>query len=129
MLQYFAYCNRLLCNKLNGLLYNKQRNTTLESYAITMQFFASCPKQCNIRRVTIDQAKIKQKPIQKVGMVQLDIYFQVTPERIFNREYLIYDGLGMFGSIGGSLGLFVGFSIYDTLCLVVDFVQKKFNLF
>ena len=101
----------------------------LESSQTSLQLFASCPKQCKIRRSVIDRAKIKQKPLHQMGKVQLDIYFQVTPDRIFNREYLIYDGLGMFGSIGGSLGLFIGFSIYDTLCFIVDFVQKKFNLF
>ncbi len=59
--------------------------------------------------------------------MQLSIYFSVTPEQTFYREYLVYDGIGMFGSIEGSLGLFVGFSIFDTLCMFVDFALKKFE--
>ena len=62
-----------------------------------------------------------------IGNVQLSIYFSVTPEQIFYKEYLVYDAIGMFGSIGGSLGLCIGFSIFDTLCMFVDFVWKKFK--
>ena len=57
----------------------------------------------------------------------MNLFFIVTPEKIFYKEYLVYDGIGMFGSIGGSLGLCVGFSIFDTLCMFVDFVWKKFK--
>ena len=32
---------------------------------------------------------------------------------ILYEEYLLYDWIGMIGSIGGSLGLFVGFSFRD----------------
>ena len=60
-----------------------------------------------------------------IGDVQLTIYFMVKHEQIFLKEYLIYDEIGMFGSIGGSLGLFVGFSLYDTLCMFVDIILKK----
>ena len=60
-----------------------------------------------------------------IGNVQISLFFSVTPEQIFYKEYLVYDAIGMFGSIGGSLGLCVGFSIFDTLCMLVDFVWKK----
>ena len=33
--------------------------------------------------------------------------------RIF-KEYLIYDGFAMIGAIGGTLGLFIGFSFSDS---------------
>ena len=32
-----------------------------------------------------------------------------------NQEYLIYDITGFVGSVGGTLGLFIGFSFLDTL--------------
>ena len=35
-------------------------------------------------------------------------------------EYPIYDLSGMLGSIGGSLGICVGFSIFDVLSRIVD---------
>ena len=62
-----------------------------------------------------------------IGDIQISIYFTVTNEKTFYKEYLVYDAIGMIGSIGGSLGLCVGFSIFDTLCMFVDFVWKKFK--
>jgi hypothetical protein len=62
-----------------------------------------------------------------MGQVQLDVLFSVLPEKIYEKEYLIYDGIGMFGSIGGSLGLFVGFSLFDSVCFILDFVFRKMN--
>ena len=62
-----------------------------------------------------------------IGDMQISIYFSAAPEKVFYKEYLIYDAIGMIGSIGGSLGLCVGFSIFDTLCMFVDFVWKKFK--
>ena len=35
-------------------------------------------------------------------------------------EYPIIDILGMIGAVGGSLGMCVGFSIYDVLSKIVD---------
>ena len=60
-----------------------------------------------------------------IGKVQLSLWLTVTPEQIIYKEYLVYDAIGMIGSIGGSLGLCIGFSIFDTLCMLVDFALKK----
>jgi hypothetical protein len=60
-----------------------------------------------------------------IGKVQISLFLTVTPEQIIYKEYLVYDAIGMIGSIGGSLGLCIGFSIFDTLCMFVDFVLKK----
>ena len=53
----------------------------------------------------------------------------MTLETLCYKEYLIYDGLGMFGSIGGSLGLFLGFSLFDSLSMLLDVLLKKLNVF
>ena len=42
-----------------------------------------------------------------------------------NREYLIYDVWSLIGTVGGALGLFVGFSFYDFVSLVIDFICKR----
>ena len=41
-----------------------------------------------------------------------------------NEEYLLFDNNGMIGSIGGTLGLFVGFSFLNIVTLLVDFLKK-----
>ena len=89
---------------------------------------STCLKQCHKRASRLEISEIKAKPLYTQGQVQLDIYFTVAPEKIRNKEYLIYDGLGMFGSIGGSLGLFVGFSILDSLFPIFEFLLKKLKI-
>ena len=63
----------------------------------------------------------------RLGSKQIDVRFTILPEVLYYKEYLIYDDIGMFGSIGGSLGLFLGFSLFDTLCMIVDFILRKIN--
>ena len=38
-------------------------------------------------------------------------------------EYRVYDEIGLIGSIGGSAGLFVGFSFYDIICQFLDKIR------
>ena len=43
-----------------------------------------------------------------------------------NQEYLIYDITGFVGSVGGTLGLFIGFSFRDIVELILDLGQNLF---
>ena len=99
----------------------------LEGIKTSEKLRSTCLKQCQNKASRLDISKVKGASIYKLGQVQLDIYFTVSPEKIFYKEYLIYDGFGMFGSIGGSLGLFVGFSIFDSLSPILEFLLKKLD--
>ena len=39
-------------------------------------------------------------------------------------EYLIYDTMGMIGSVGGTLGMFIGFSITGVISLALGYLKK-----
>ena len=41
-----------------------------------------------------------------------------------HEEYLITDGFTLFGSLGGTLGLFIGFSIDNVVYTIIDFLQS-----
>ena len=41
-------------------------------------------------------------------------------------EYLIYDTLGMIGSVGGTLGLFIGFSFMNVITFLINTIEKIF---
>ena len=99
----------------------------VETFIIAQTLKSSCLKQCQSKSSRLAIRKVKAKPLWKHGEIQVDIYFTVLPEKISFKEYLVYDGVGMFGSIGGSLGLFVGFSIFDSLCPILEFLLKKLN--
>ena len=40
------------------------------------------------------------------------------------QEYLVYDTINMFGSVGGTLGLLFGFSFTNVISLKIQFIQK-----
>ena len=49
----------------------------------------------------------------------------IEKERDFIKEELrIYDEATLIGTLGGFLGLFVGFSFYDTLCYFIDIISS-----
>ena len=101
----------------------------VEGYRKAQILKSDCLKQCQTKTAILTNIrKAKGEPIFRQGEIQLDIYLNVAPEKITYKEYLIYDGVGMFGSIGGSLGLFVGFSIFDSVCPVLEFLLKKLNV-
>ena len=80
---------------------------------------SKCAKPCNITQFT---AKLEykdygyEKNAQSLYMV---IMYQSSDINVIE-EYPIYDLSGMLGSIGGSLGICVGFSIFDVLSRIVD---------
>ena len=51
-------------------------------------------------------------------------FYWMFPSTIIkvHNEYLIYDMTGLIGSIGGSLGLFVGFSFRDFFSYFIGLV-------
>ena len=56
------------------------------------------------------------------------IHFMVsynTMDLRLYQEYYIYDAFSFIGNVGGSLGLFIGFSYTDFLGKILDFVFKK----
>ena len=55
------------------------------------------------------------------------IYYTIAPPYLVkvSEEYIIYDIIGMVASIGGTLGLFVGFSFTNVTSFLVE-VLKKF---
>ena len=99
-----------------------------ESLKTILKLKATCQKECNNKGSKLLIKKSEEAYPYHLGSMQIVVRFKILPEIIYYKEYLIYDDIGMFGSIGGSLGLFIGFSLFDNLCLIVDFILKKVNL-
>ena len=57
----------------------------------------------------------------------------VPPEQItVHEEYIVYDTLGIIGSVGGTLGLFIGFSFSGLVSSIMEiclnvFISKRKN--
>ena len=47
------------------------------------------------------------------------------PERLtVYQEYVVYDAIGIIGSVGGTLGLFIGFSFSGLISGLIEFCSK-----
>jgi len=44
-----------------------------------------------------------------------------------NTEYLLYDGISTLGNVGGTLGLFVGFSFTGSISFILNFIISRIN--
>ena len=53
------------------------------------------------------------------------ILFYGTTARTLVQEYWVYDTKGMIGTLGGSLGLFLGFSFYGVISDLLDLLWKR----
>ena len=81
-----------------------------EGLETIMKLKSTCQKQCKNKGSKLVIKKFEYDYQYRLGSIQTAVELRVLPEIINNKEYLIYDDIGMFGSIGGSLGLILGFS-------------------
>ena len=85
-----------------------------------LQFNTECPPPpCNLTKFTGDveymDYGIEKSPKSLKLVIMYPSYFVTVFE-----EYPIYNLSGMLGSIGGSLGICVGVSIFDVLSIIID---------
>ena len=88
-----------------------------------------CPKSCSVLEYTgfVDYtgsngAVYKQKTNEHY--FSLTIRYKPPAMVTLHEEYLIIDFYGMVGIVGGTLGLFVGFSFFDVITYLMSFLQK-----
>ena len=58
---------------------------------------------------------------------QMHYYIDKEIEMKVYEEYIIIDAMGMIGSVGGTLGLFIGFSFSNVINLLIGYLQVVLN--
>ena len=88
-----------------------------------------CPLDCRTRRFSVQKENHKSDvSYANVNLVRgymaegiRDLNMKISsPVVKVNTEYKVYDFNGIVGSVGGSLGLFIGFSFFDFLLYILD---------
>ena len=92
-----------------------------------LQLRESKVKNCQPPQYEIEYGATFESSSQKKktpNMIQLRINYQDS--KTIKEELRIYDEATLIGTLGGFLGLFVGFSFYDTLCYFIDIISSLF---
>ena len=88
-----------------------------------------CPKSCIFEEYTgIIDFKQKKEFLNTTSNTFGIYYRYARPFAVnVNEEYVIYDLIGMIGSTGGTLGLFIGFTFYDIVLKLTSFFDNIIN--
>ena len=78
----------------------------------------------NERRIIQD---IENKSIEERKPTEhtFHLIVEMSGNIIINQEYLIYDTLSLFGTVGGTLSLFLGFSFYSFIIGLIDLFATR----
>lgn len=85
-----------------------------------------CPQPCTSAHLTFKEVDIMINKADKNNISEM--YFQWEDDTvIIQEEYLLMDFNAIVAAVGGSLGLFLGFSWLQTLLQVIQKVQNKIS--
>ena len=86
----------------------------------------SCPKHCSQVQYSGDVMYYIDSQTNKSTIGWM---YSISKMKEVYEEYLVYDVAGFIGSFGGTLGLFVGFSMADCIFCVFDWMAKFIKSF
>ena len=82
-------------------------------------------KPCQILEYT--GAKVVEKIRKNNKVTQFDFSYEFAPPMMSNvyQEYLLFDMIGLIGSVGGTLGMCIGFSFTGVADTILEFMSDK----
>ena len=83
----------------------------------------SCLKSCSINEFHGQVIYSHTENSSYLNTTMVETYFSVNELKI-QEEYLVYSSVDLIGNIGGTLGLFRGYSFYDNLKIIFNFMKK-----
>ena len=94
--------------------------------------FFKCPKPCKQTSYKDSNLFLTELMYLKAGKNKAYFEFFMKDIRNVEKEVLVYDANDMVGTIGGSLGQFLGFSFFDVISrcveMFINFLLKKSNV-
>ena len=87
---------------------------------------ANCSKPCSIVQYTgrVDYWEENNSNLEESSFT-FNLRFSPPLMSTVYQEYIIYDIFGMIGSVGGTLGIFIGFSCSSLLSYISDILKKR----
>ena len=130
---------KCITNRFRGV-FDMYPNTTLQKCktepdskcnvgAMTMCYYSkntteNCLDPCNVE-IYAENTLVFERMSNKQKMI-LFLKYQSMAIAV-SEEYLVYDFANFIGTLGGSLGLFIGFSYTGFIGSIIDFLFDKFE--
>ena len=89
--------------------------------------FSKCLKPCKMITYKDSQLELKEPNLLKTGQTLANFELTMNNIRKIEKQALIYDTNDVIGAIGGSLGLFLGFSFFDIISKCLDLIMHLVN--
>ena len=87
-----------------------------------------CPRPCTILQYK-EKSEVAYEDTNQSDDLKVSFYYMLAAvdKVTVYEEYIIYDFIGMIGSAGGTLGLFIGFSFMNVIDVMLQLVKNMFN--
>ena len=110
---------------------NEEQEICSLSYFYNTWFYnpkiLKCPKSCSVVKYS---GKLDYwEPDWTENPANFILYIRFSPpvKATVYEEYLIYDFFGMVGTVGGALGIFIGFSCISVWNVLADLKKQQFQ--
>ena len=89
-----------------------------------IEFNNECPRTCSTIQYPVFHEMDYQEDTES-AIIQYKLSIPLVVQT--NKEYIIFDAIGMIGSVGGTLGLFIGFSFSNVLTIMIEYLQLSID--
>ena len=86
-----------------------------------------CPRPCTMFEYLGEETWTTKLSNYFNGTHGLAYQFDPPESVTVNEEYLIYDEVSMIGSVGGTLGMCIGFSFTNVISCILNYFQNVYN--
>ena len=106
-------------------------DNSIVNYSTKPKFASRCKHSCEILQYSGMEIKNRKKQhyLPDLYDVRQFYYEFANSENKMKayQEYLIHDAMGMIGSVGGTLGMFIGFSMTGVISWTISYLKKFTN--
>ena len=118
----FQYVNSSTSFKKCAKLEDEICNAGPKVWTRLVEKFSACPKPCKITTYKDSRLDLKEPLFLKTGQTIANFALKKDSIRKIEKEVLVYDINDVIGAVGGSLGLFLGFSFFDVISKCLDYL-------
>ena len=86
-----------------------------------------CPRLCDTMDYSGEETSGNLSTYGNNAAFGFQYSFPVTKAITVHKEYVIYDAISMIGSVGGTLGMFIGFSFTGLIPSIMKLLQNVFD--